>query len=75
MHSTDPSCTVCRTLSSACALQAQHAISTMGLPVLLAVLAEDRDDLELLKGALEVLHLSVVVPEGSDALQLSQQEV
>lgn len=47
----------------------------MGLPVLLSVLTEDRDDLELLKGALEVLHLSVALPEGADSKQLEQQGV
>jgi hypothetical protein len=36
----------------------------MGLPVLLSVLQEDRDDLELLKGALEVLQLAVTLPDG-----------
>lgn len=41
----------------------------MGLPVLLSVLAEDRDDLELLKGALEVLQLSVALPEGAEMQQ------
>lgn len=48
----------------------------MGLPVLLSVLAEDRDDLELLKGALEVLQLSVALPEGFDIQQqqLEQQQ-
>jgi hypothetical protein len=44
----------------------------MGLPVLLSVLAEDRDDLELLKGALEVLQLSVALPEGAVILQLQE---
>jgi hypothetical protein len=50
----------------------QYAISAMGLPVLLSVLAEDRDDLELLKGALEVLQLSVALPDGAAAA--AQQE-
>lgn len=54
-------------------VQAQYAISSMGLPVLLSVLSEDRDDLELLKGALEVLQLSVALPEGMQ--QQEQSEV
>jgi hypothetical protein len=45
----------------------------MGLPVLLSVLSEDRDDLELLKGALEVLQLSVALPDGMQ--QQEQAEV
>jgi hypothetical protein len=44
----------------------------MGLPVLLSVLAEDRDDLELLKGALEVLQLSVALPQGGAIQQLQE---
>lgn len=60
--------------SSACnCLQAQYAISSMGLPVLLSVISEDRDDLELLKGALEVLQLSVALPDGMQ--QQEQAEV
>lgn len=31
----------------------------MGLPVLLGVLSEDRDDMELMRGALEALLLSI----------------
>lgn len=54
------------------AVQAQYAISSMGLPVLLSVLTEDRDDLELLKGALEVLQHSVALPDGADAGALQQ---
>jgi hypothetical protein len=62
-------------------------MGAMGLPVLLAVLQEDRDDLELLKGALEVLQLTVALPEAASAagsrggaaaqqqLQLQQLEV
>lgn len=53
-------------------LQVQYAISSMGLPVLLSVLAEDRDDLELLKGALEVLQLSVALPDGAAAAAAQQ---
>jgi hypothetical protein len=41
----------------------------MGLPVLLSVLTEDRDDLDLLKGALEVLQLSVALPQDATAQQ------
>jgi hypothetical protein len=48
-------------------LQAQLAMGAMGLPVVLAVLQEDRDDLELLKGALEVLQLTVALPEAASA--------
>eukprot|EP00883_Tetradesmus_obliquus_P001778 jgi/Sobl393_1/11873/SZX62368.1 len=47
--------------------RAQLAMGAMGLPVLLAVLQEDRDDLELLKGALEVLQLTVALPEAASA--------
>lgn len=48
----------------------------MGLPVLLAVLQEDRDDVELLKGALEVLQLAVALPGGpSSTGQLQHREV
>eukprot|EP00775_Hariotina_reticulata_P006091 gene6091-6329_t len=43
---------------------AQRGVGIMGLPVLLAVLQEDRDDIELLKGALEVLQLAVALPGG-----------
>lgn len=50
-------------------MQAQYAISSMGLPVLLSVLTEDRDDLDLLKGALEVLQLSVALPQEAAAQQ------
>ncbi|KAF8066204.1 ycf42 [Scenedesmus sp. PABB004] len=46
---------------------AQTAMGNMGLPVLLSVLQEDRDDAELLKGALEVLQLSVALPPGASA--------
>lgn len=46
----------------------------MGLPVLLSVLAEDRDDLELLKGALEVLQLSVALPGGATPQQLQDSQ-
>jgi hypothetical protein len=42
-------------------------MGAMGLPVVLAVLQEDRDDLELLKGALEVLQLTVALPEAASA--------
>jgi hypothetical protein len=38
--------------------QAQAAVGSMGLPVLLAVIQEDRDDTELLRSALESLALS-----------------
>lgn len=38
-----------------CLLQAQLALGTMGIPVLVTVLQDDRDDLELLRGALECL--------------------
>jgi hypothetical protein len=38
-----------------CLPQAQAAMGTMGLPVLVAVLQEDREDLDLLRGALEAL--------------------
>lgn len=41
----------------------------MGLPVLLSVLTEDRDDLDLLKGALEVMQLSVALPQDAAAQQ------
>jgi hypothetical protein len=41
----------------------------MGLPVLLSVLTEDRDDLDLLKGALEVLQLSLALPQDAAAHQ------
>jgi hypothetical protein len=47
----------------------------MGLPVLLAVLQEDRDDVELLKGALEVLQLTVALPDrlgSTGQLQLTE---
>ena len=44
--------------------QAQESMGTMGLPVLISVLQEDRDDLELLQGALEVLYLSCSTGEG-----------
>ena len=40
--------------------QVQLAMGTMGLPVLLSVLQEDRDDTELLRTALEALALSFV---------------
>ncbi|KAF6263900.1 hypothetical protein COO60DRAFT_308594 [Scenedesmus sp. NREL 46B-D3] len=47
--------------------RAQLAMGAMGLPVVLAVLQEDRDDLELLKGALEVLQLTLALPESASA--------
>lgn len=50
-------------------------MGTMGLPVVLSVLQEDRDDLELLKGALEVLHLSVALPEHAQQQQDRQLQV
>lgn len=55
-------------------LQAQLAMGTMGLPVLLSVLQEDRDDLELLKGALEVLQLSVALPDNAHQQQQQQRQ-
>ena len=45
--------------------QAQVAVGRMGLHVLLAVLREDHDDVELVRGALEALLQTVTV--GSDA--------
>jgi hypothetical protein len=44
--------------------QAQAAMGTMGLPVLLSVLQEDRDDTELLRAALESLALTFGAGEG-----------
>jgi hypothetical protein len=52
-------------------------MGTMGLPVLLGVLREDRDDLELLRGAAEVLLAVLAPPEGGPPLPppLPGQEV
>jgi len=36
--------------------QAQEALGAMGLPVLLTVLREEREDLEMIRGALETLY-------------------
>jgi len=44
--------------------QAQNAMGSMGLPVLLSVLQEDRDDIELLRTALESLALSFASGDG-----------
>ena len=42
-----------------CRPQAQLAIGAMGLPILAEVVREERDDLEMLRGALECLCLAV----------------
>lgn len=59
--------------------QAQHAMGSMGLPVLLSVVHEDRDDIELLQLALESLVLSFGAGEGPGgtpgARQAAQREV
>ncbi|KIZ02927.1 hypothetical protein MNEG_5036 [Monoraphidium neglectum] len=47
--------------------QAQQAVGVMGLPVLLAVVTEDRDDTELTRTALEALALSFGGGEGGRA--------
>lgn len=44
-------------------MQAQHAMGNMGLPVLVAALTEDQEDLDMLRGALEVLLATFAVPE------------
>ncbi len=61
--------------------QAQLAVGNMGLPVLVSVLHEDRDDLELVRGALECL-VAAMLPSsqqpgadaGGAATGLSSQE-
>lgn len=50
-------------------------MGAMGLPVILSVLQEDREDVELIKGALEVLHLSVLLPPQQQQVQQVQGEV
>ena len=44
----------------------QLAVGTMGLPCLAAVLRDDRDDIELVRGALECLVLAVGQPASGD---------
>ena len=51
--------------SSLLAAQAQLAVGAMGLPTLCEVVREERDDIEMLRGALDCLCLSV--PASSDA--------
>lgn len=47
-----------------CCAQAQLVFGHMGIPVLVSVLMDDRDDLELLQGALECLvHAMAMHPE------------
>jgi hypothetical protein len=50
-------------------------MGTMGLPVLISVLQEDRDDLELLQGALEVLCISCSSGEGAHSPPGSARKV
>jgi hypothetical protein len=49
--------------------QAQAALGVMGLPVLLTVLREEREDLEMIRGALETLYNCITaetVPTAND---------
>eukprot|EP00879_Flechtneria_rotunda_P018698 GHRR01019621.1.p1 GENE.GHRR01019621.1~~GHRR01019621.1.p1 ORF type:complete len:291 (+),score=118.08 GHRR01019621.1:187-1059(+) len=53
---------------------AQLSMGTMGIPVMLSVLQEDRDDIELVKGALEVLYLSMAMPDTAAAGKAGEQQ-
>ena len=46
--------------------QAQLAVGAMGLPILCEVVREERDDLEMLRGALECLCLAVPASSAGD---------
>ncbi|GAX81853.1 hypothetical protein CEUSTIGMA_g9281.t1 [Chlamydomonas eustigma] len=48
--------------------KAQVALGNMGLPVLVSVLMDDRDDIELVRGALESLVLAVGLPAGGEGV-------
>ncbi len=45
--------------------QAQLAFGSMGIPVLMAVLRDDRGDTELMQGALEALVAATAAPAGA----------
>eukprot|EP00955_Chlamydomonas_euryale_P118687 366555-Chlamydomonas_euryale.AAC.12 len=47
-------------------VQAQRAVGEMGMPVLATVLKDDRDDIELVRGTLEVLNLAMTPVHGAD---------
>ena len=49
-----------------CHMQAQLAMGAMGLPILCEVVREERDDLEMLRGALECLCLAVPAASGGN---------
>jgi hypothetical protein len=42
------------------------ALGNMGFPVLVSVLMDDRDDIELVRGALESLVLAMGMPAGGE---------
>lgn len=50
-----------------CPAQAQSALGSMGFPVLMHVLQDDREDVELVRGALECLLLAMGGGEELDA--------
>lgn len=51
--------------------QAQLALGHMGIPVLVNVLCDDRDDLELLQGALETLVIAMRCEGDQSATEVS----
>ena len=56
-------------------MQAQLAVGSMGLPILVNVLKDDRDDLELLRGALEALVQATCSHSGATDARSNSAEV
>ncbi|CAI5525138.1 unnamed protein product, partial [Closterium sp. Naga37s-1] len=53
---------------------AQQALGAMGIPVLLSVLREDREDVDLIRGALEVLVAGLAAGAGGGGAEQRERE-